>query len=661
MKLAMILGKKQGETIKPRLQNIKDNLDIDVFDDVGEFVYNVSKRNTIYDRVLVLSTKIGSQSLKDLHTCWGMYSKETSVIMLSRQGSDEQKAKLFLDTFKTPVACAMLVSSTTVQVIAESVLRPTSELNNEYGLKDFLNVEIDSDEFIAPEPPPTPVQPVTPEPVQQQPQQKGRQQRPAKKKRGGGLFGGIFGSRGHIEEPKQPMQAEQPMSPEQPMSDGDPLGCAQFDSSDEQGAPAETVGQVADWDEQQSFPPVYETVDTFVSPDVDAEDDFSEGISPTQGQQDAWPQQAPAQPMSQPAQSQQSPSHQRPQHRSPLQNHNVPFAQPSSVVDVTFDETLVEDSHQDDDFIPSGATADVDFGEVGTLAGHQESRPTTPRPGHVEQADESFEDLSLASAEAQYRVQKEAPKVITRTVREPVLGSGSALKGVYSGRLKKVIIVTGDRGTGVTSTALNIAQTLSKKVDVLYFDCDTDNHGLLNYIDYSNFKNYEQMHMEGVKVCRSSQVFDRCVIAWDDNLGILTSDFSCDCEDSELQQTSQVVAERSMDFGVVVVDCPVEKLPNITDLILTGQVVICVEGTKRGFMNMLCRLESNPLPVRYKRNMISRGSMFVTKCSPRTDMKRLLAYIKAIYQPSDVDWLSVRPVPFNGKLSDALLNSIMEG
>lgn len=42
-------------------------------------------------------------------------------------------------------------------------------------------------------------------------------------------------------------------------------------------------------------------------------------------------------------------------------------------------------------------------------------------------------------------------------------------------------------------------------------------------------------------------------------------------------------------------------------------------------------------------------------------MKRLLAYIKAIYQPSDVDWLSVRPVPFNGKLSDALLNSIMEG
>ena len=131
MKLAMILGKKQGEAIKPRLQNIKDNLDIDVFEDVAEFVYNVSKRNTIYDRILVLSTKITPASLEELNTCWGMYSKETAVIMLSRKDADEAKAKAFLDVFKTPVACAMLVTTTTVQVIAESVLRPTGELNSE--------------------------------------------------------------------------------------------------------------------------------------------------------------------------------------------------------------------------------------------------------------------------------------------------------------------------------------------------------------------------------------------------------------------------------------------------------------------------------------------------------------------------------------------------
>ena len=122
MKLALILGKKQGENIKPRLQSIKDNLNIDVFEDVSEFIYNVSKRNTIYDRILVLSTKITPSTLKDLNTCWGMYSKETSVVMLSRSGVDEEKALQFLNTFKTPVACAMLVSSTTVQVIAATQL-----------------------------------------------------------------------------------------------------------------------------------------------------------------------------------------------------------------------------------------------------------------------------------------------------------------------------------------------------------------------------------------------------------------------------------------------------------------------------------------------------------------------------------------------------------
>lgn len=103
------------------------------------------------------------------------------------------------------------------------------------------------------------------------------------------------------------------------------------------------------------------------------------------------------------------------------------------------------------------------------------------------------------------------------------------------------------------------------------------------------------------------------------------------------------------------------QLPFISDLILIGQVVICVEASKRGFMNMLCRFEASPLHIRYKRNMISKGSMFVTKCNPKTDMKRLMSYIKAIYQPEDVDWLSIKPIPFNGKLSDSLLNSIMEG
>lgn len=663
MKLALVLGKKSGEAIKPRLQNIKDNLDIDVFDNIGEFVYSVSKRNTIYDRVLVLSNLITQTTLKDLHTCWGMYSKETSVIMLSSKGRDEEKAKQFLNVFKTPVACAMLVSSTTVQVIAEAVLRPAAELNSQYGIKDFLSVEVDEDEFTPPPPPPPP-EPVKP-PVQQQVKpQKGK---PEKKKKRGGLLSGIFGSRGDDSDEPQQQSVTEPVTeppveqvPEQSFGTQAPSGVVQQQPVAEfSGDDFGDSGFAGD----ETEPSFSEGIDDFGS-----SSDFGGGTMPSVSSPkvvdgDDWGAPVVVQPPSQPMQQPDMPAFGQPICGSPQVNPNVVPHDQSSVVDFSFDDTLLVDDPQEDDFAPSGggATADIDFGSEGTFGSQQPVTPTRKPTGSIEQADENFGDVSLSAAEAQYRAQKEAPKVITRTVREPVLGSGSALKGVYAGRLKKVIIVTGDRGTGITSTAYNIAQTLAKKVDVLYFDCDTDNHGILSYLDYSNFQNYEKMHMEGVKVCRSSQVFDRCVINWDDNFSFLTSDYSVECTDEELQLTAQVVAERSMDYGVVVVDCPVDKLPCISDLILIGQVVICVEASKRGFMNMLCRFEASPLHIRYKRNMISKGSMFVTKCNPKTDMKRLMSYIKAIYQPEDVDWLSIKPIPFNGKLSDSLLNSIMEG
>lgn len=639
MKLALILGKKQGENIKPRLQSIKDNLNIDVFEDVAEFVYNVSKRNTIYDRILVLSTKITPSTLKDLNTCWGMYSKETSVVMLSRSGVDEEKAMQFLNTFKTPVACAMLVSSTTVQIIAESVLRPVIELNNEYGIKDFLHAEVEEDEYqpesVVQQPAPVATQPTVQQQAVQQPQQK----KPAKKKHGG-FFSSIFGSRGVDDEPVEKVPQSQPVEQiEQPITQVDPHVQEQFVAA------------------EQELPVTYESPSDFMSADeqtpsvVDTPEQFSPVDEPQQ-YQTMQPEQAP-----------QIPSVQQSFEDSPVQNFNVPTVAPNSVVNVSFDETLIEEPQEIDDFAPEPDIADVDFGATGTMPAPSSALPQqlSVSAAPVEQADENFGDVNIAGAETQYRAQTEAPKVITRTVKEPVLGSGSVLKSVYAGRLSKVLIVTGDRGSGVTSTALNIAQTLAKHIHVLYFDCDIDNHGLLNYIDYVNFKNYEKMHMEGVKMCRSSQVFNKCVISWDENLDLLTSDFSCDCTLEELQSSAEIVAERAGDYGVVVVDCPANKLACISDLVLIGQSIICVEGTKRGFMNMLCQLEASSLATRYKRNLESKGTMFITKCTPRLDLKKLLQYVKAVYQPSEVDWLSPKPVPFNGKLNEVLLNEVLGG
>ena len=137
MKLALVLGDKQGSVVKPRLQGIKDNLNIDCFDNIPSFIDMAIKRNAIYDRILVLSTKINTATLKDLNNYWSATSKDTEIVLLCKSGVDEDKARNFLDTFMTPVACVMLVDSTPVSIIAEGVLRPVADLNNDYGISIF--------------------------------------------------------------------------------------------------------------------------------------------------------------------------------------------------------------------------------------------------------------------------------------------------------------------------------------------------------------------------------------------------------------------------------------------------------------------------------------------------------------------------------------------
>lgn len=79
-----------------------------------------------------------------------------------------------------------------------------------------------------------------------------------------------------------------------------------------------------------------------------------------------------------------------------------------------------------------------------------------------------------------------------------------------------------------------------------------------------------------------------------------------------------------------------------------------------GFMNMLCTFEGSSLSSKYKRMIVSRGNMFLTKCMAQTDTKKLLKYINAIFESDSVNWMSMDITKFNGKLSDETLNKIFE-
>lgn len=653
MKLALVLGDKQGSVVKPRLQGIKDNLNIDCFDNIPSFIDMAIKRNAIYDRILVLSTKINTATLKDLNNYWSATSKDTEIVLLCKSGVDEDKARNFLDTFMTPVACVMLVDSTPVSIIAEGVLRPVADLNNDYGIKDFLDMEVDDDAYVPEEPKVEDSVTTTKQQAStqtQQTQQSVQQSKKPEKKKG--FFSSIFGSRKQSQ-----VQKNVQLQPIQPVAQNEPVQNSNYTDT--------TVNQ-SDYNQPENLEQNLNTqgFDDSSYRDYEdnqsiVEDDFSDFQDNSASESTLIPEESQHNDISSDDISRQE------FEETPKKPELNPTIQ-SSLGSHSFETEFEEAVPVKNDFEPEQIEIDDDFGSED-LAYDQSQDEVHYSISSPSEIDEDVSDMGVALDEEQYRQQTEQPKVIKQVITKEVIrnvNTGNklvALNGVYQGRLKKVVIVTGDRGTGVTSTALNIAKTLAKKVDVLYFDCDINNHGLLNYIDYANFKNYEQVHMNGVKMCKSTQVFSNCVISWEENLYLLTTDFSCDCSTEDLERAGEVVAENADEFGVVVVDCPVDKLPYIKDLVLTGLGVVCVEGSRRGFMNMLCQFEANALQTRYKRTLISHGIMLVTKCNKHLDLKKLVNYIKAIYEPDEVNWLVHEPIAFNGNLTDKLLNDILEG
>lgn len=681
MKIALVIGEMQGNKVKPKLQSVKDNLNIDVFENIPRFIDISLRRNSIYDRILLLSSKIDNKTLTDLHNYWGSTSKDTNVVLLCRKGADEELANAVMRTFVSTNVAVMLIESTTVQILAQAVLLDTREITQKYGISDYLDVEIDLDTYD--------------EPVEEEPQEEVPPQpvvaptAQAKKK---GFFSGLFSGKSNKEKHEEAMRAKrEAMSrqanqqntqqtnqgvsePPQPMIEPvyreavhlnqESPAQDDFENSNNQVYGSEPEYTEEDTslnggydvsEEENNFIEESEPISDSSGIDESETDDFIEDENEDDfGFSEANEEESSS--LNQNNIVDEFEENLADTEDDSYNNHTEP-----SVVDDYADSSYTEpeQSTMVDDFAPDEPEIDIDFG-TGVLA------TTSAYEGTEVEDDIDLGAVDLASAEEAYRQKVEQPKVITNTVVKEVvknvgIGGGSILKSVYAGRLKKVIIVTGDRGTGVTTTALKLAYEFAKHTSVLYFDCDVDNHGLLNYIDYSQFRNYEPIHMQGVKLCRNAKSMNNCLVGYDTNLDLLTTDFSCDVTDEELEQAQGVVAERSNDYGVVVVDCPISKLHCISDLVLTGVSVVCVESSKRGFMNMLCRFESSPLQLRYKRSIVSKGLMFLTKCGKDVNVKKLVEYVKAIYQPDDVDYMSMSMKVFNGKLNDSLLNEVLEG
>lgn len=638
MKVALVFGSK-GKVVKPRLQEVKDNLDIDCYDNIASMIDTTYKRNIKYDRILILSTQLTSQALlDDLYDFWSNIGKDTELVMLGMKNSDDALAKKFVDTFVTPVATAMLVESTTVALIAQSVLQDIHELNKNFGVKGTMKVT-SSDGVVIPEIEKFNQEKKAKEEAERKRKEEEQRKKEEEKNKKKGLFGGLFGGKKNKKAPKQEQQQDVESEPEQNVVSED------FYNSD--------------YDSNSNIEETSETPSFMQDEQDDSLEETSETPSFMQDEQDASIEETQETPSFMQDEMPETPSFMNDEVDDATEETELDYQ--SSALNSYDDNNGFEDVKEvEDDFAPE--VEDEDFGADTYTESYTETDNSEP----VQTVDdEDFSNISLGQAEEEYKKANETPKVVTKTVVKEVIRNVATntqlVDKIYNGTNSQIIIVTGDRGTGVTTAALSLAKVFSEKVNVLYMDCDVDTHGLLSYINYETFRNYGETHMQGVKLCKSVRNFQNsCAISYDTNFDILSTDYTCDTSDEELEEAAGVVASIADEYGVVIVDCPVSKLHCIGDLLIQGVTVVTVEASKRGFMNMLCTLEGSPLLPKYKRGIAGKGTMFITKAHKNTDIKKLVNYVKAIVVTDEVDWLNMKKINFDGKLTDIMINSILE-
>lgn len=639
MKVALVFG-SQGEKVKPRLQEVKDNLDIDCYNNVPMLIDVTYKRNLKYDRILVLSKQLNTEVLmNDLYTFWSNIGKETEIVFLGKKGTDDALAQHFVDIFVTPVATAMLVESTTVALVAQSVLQPISSLNKEFGIAGSLNVSVNSG-VVLPEIEKLNQEKKKKEELEKKKQEEERKKQEAKKQKSGGLFSNLFKKKEKMKQQAKPeleTNMVEPVEQLEPEVNENLIQEPEYTEQEQEYANFDVDNTSSYMQEEEPIPSYMQDEE----PDTPSYMQDEEPDTPSYMQDEELD----------------TPSYmQEEELDTPSYNQKDEQETPTYVEENEF-EPVEEEVN---DFEPEQEVEDEDFGENTYV-----QEETKEREEIATVDDEDFSNMNLGQAEQEYQKANETPKVVTKTVVKEVIRNVATntqlVDKIYNGATQQIIIVTGDRGTGVTTAALSLAKVFSEKVHVLYMDCDVDTHGLLSYINYESFRNYGETHMQGIKLCKSVRNFEHnCAISYDTNFDILSTDYTCDVTDAELETAAGVVASIADEYGVVIVDCPASKLHCIGDLLIQGVTVVTVEASKRGFMNMLCTLESSPLLPKYKRGIAGKGTMFITKAHKNTDIKKLVNYVKAVVELDAVDWLSMKKLTFDGKLTDIMINSILE-
>lgn len=243
----------------------------------------------------------------------------------------------------------------------------------------------------------------------------------------------------------------------------------------------------------------------------------------------------------------------------------------------------------------------------------------------IKEVEKVVEKVIKVEVEKLVEVEKIVEKVV-EVEKLVVINKGNnetKLDKLKKGDLVKKMIFTGNRNSGVTSTALQVAYELSKTNNVLYVDFDTEYHGILNYIKYSEFIKYNNLQKSGIFSLKAVKNLSESIIRLD-NINYIISDYGVDINNQDIVEAQNYLINADKEFTVIIYDVPVYNMKYIEDSIIDFTTIFIAEPNLKSYMELLCNIESLDIKNNIKKILVNKSViLFNTNdiCNKNTNSK----------------------------------------
>lgn len=254
-------------------------------------------------------------------------------------------------------------------------------------------------------------------------------------------------------------------------------------------------------------------------------------------------------------------------------------------------------------------------------------------------------------------VEVEVERVVeVEKVVERVVNIGSTKRNYRNG--VRTVIVTGDRKVGVTKTALNMCKHYAKIESTLYVDFDLDRKGSLLYFGLENLIEEEEHVHNGLNYLNNIGVLKNIVYTFPKGgFDCLVSMYGTDFENSKIQSIQQLLASQR-EYKTLVIDCPMDKLHHLEDLLFYAEVFICTETNLPNVLNTVLGLISTTDNEKLLSLLFNSGHYFITSDGELQEFKENMRYVIDTFSLEDetINWGSI---PVIGSLRN--FREVLEG